>query len=84
MEITSKTYIRLSESDQSYLDHLHVEDSILFTVFLCHHCVVKNAPMLDIKPLWYFLTFTVPCFYYIYIYIYTSCETRFGGNPVVK
>ena len=26
--MTSKTYIRLSESDQSYLYHLHVEDSI--------------------------------------------------------
>ena len=37
IKITSETYIRLSESDQSYLHHLHVKDSILFTVFLCHH-----------------------------------------------
>ena len=37
IKIASKTYIRLSESDQNYLYHLHVEDSILFVVFLCHH-----------------------------------------------
>ena len=36
-EITSKTYIRLSESDQIYLYLLHVEDSILFAVFLRGH-----------------------------------------------
>ena len=37
IEIASKTFNRLSESDQRYLYHLHVKDSILFVVFLCHH-----------------------------------------------